>query len=268
MWQAAAAAVAVDAEAAGSQQGVEGRDRAVTGALDAAQAARKWQEVRSALRPGGGAGGGSERLQREKEEHERKEASLAAEREKSAAVRTTLPAHEYYGSPQKPSGGGGAAATSAAPAAVAAGSSPAAGGASPRGIPIPASGGQRRSLEAEQRARERKQFSASRAEELAADADTPKVSKALQALREGRSSKMDLCDLCQKKMYPTETVNIDGYRVHDNPCGRCVGREGLRCGNKASRSVRDGDQMLLLCNAHFRQRQTETGVVAPKIGGL
>lgn len=260
MWQAAAAAVAGDADAAGSQLGVEGRDRAVTGNLDAAQAARKWQEVRSALRPGGGGAGGSggsERLQREKEEHERKEASLVAEREASAAVRTTLPAHEYYSSPQKQGGG-------EAPAA-AAGSSPAA--ASPRGIPIPASSG-RRSLEAEQRARERKQFSASRAEELAADADTPKVSKALQALREGRSSKMDLCDLCQKKMYPTETVNIDGYRVHDNPCGRCVGREGLRCGNKASRSVRDGDQMLLLCNAHFRQRQTETGVVAPKIGGL
>ena len=63
------------------------------------------------------------------------------------------------------------------------------------------------------------------------------------------------------RRYPTDISNIDGYRVHDNPCGRCAGREGVRCGNKASRAVRGADGLLMFCTAHFRQRAQEAGVL-------
>ena len=68
-------------------------------------------------------------------------------------------------------------------------------------------------------------------------------------------------DYAHAPRYPADISNIDGYKVHDNPCGRCAGREGVRCGNKASRVVRGEDGLLLFCTAHFRQRAQETGVL-------
>ena len=68
-------------------------------------------------------------------------------------------------------------------------------------------------------------------------------------------------DYAHAPRYPADISNIDGYKVHDNPCGRCAGREGVRCGNKASRVVRGADGLLLFCTAHFRQRAQETGVL-------
>ena len=68
-------------------------------------------------------------------------------------------------------------------------------------------------------------------------------------------------DYAHALRYPADISNIDGYKVHDNPCGRCAGREGVRCGNKASRVVRGEDGLLLFCTAHFRQRAQETGVL-------
>ena len=67
--------------------------------------------------------------------------------------------------------------------------------------------------------------------------------------------------LCTCTRYPADISNIDGYKVHDNPCGRCAGREGVKCGNKASRVVRGADGLLLFCTAHFKQRAQETGVL-------
>ena len=40
-----------------------------------------------------------------------------------------------------------------------------------------------------------------------------------------------------------------------------AGREGVKCGNKASRVVRGEDGLMLFCTAHFRQRAQETGVL-------
>ena len=64
------------------------------------------------------------------------------------------------------------------------------------------------------------------------------------------------------RRYATDIANIDGFRVHDKPCGRCSHeRAGVKCGNKASRAKREGDRLLMLCTAHYNQRAKETGAV-------
>ena len=84
----------------------------------------------------------------------------------------------------------------------------------------------------------------------------------LEALRSGAlAATMSECDVCKKKMYPTDRINVDGFLMHAKPCGQCgrVGRDGTRCGNHAHRMVSNGGNPLPLCNVHYKQRVTEVG---------
>ena len=83
---------------------------------------------------------------------------------------------------------------------------------------------------------------------------------ALERLRSGGNLKFATCDICAQKLYPSETMNLDGYKVHEH-CGRCAGHQGKPCGTRAVRIMHMGDdgtwetgtEIVPLCNAHFRQ---------------
>ena len=100
--------------------------------------------------------------------------------------------------------------------------------------------------------------------ERAQFASDAKMNPALQALRSGgATSTLPVCDVCQKKMYPTDKTNIDGFALHVKPCGQCarVGPNGLKCSNLAHRVVMDDDNEILpLCNVHYKQRATQVGL--------
>ena len=118
-------------------------------------------------------------------------------------------------------------------------------------------------MSAQQRAMERDRQMFSRDNDVGEPADpaAAKRQEKLAALRNGAFAQAALeCDVCKKRLYPTDQVNVDGFMLHVKPCGQCGhDRQGTRCGNRAARVINSGGEPLPLCGVHYKQRVAREG---------